>query len=307
MSHELPGGFLAALEGFCADLKLRDARSPHTIRAYRQDLVDLLTTVSDQGCSSLDQITLQDLRRWLAQARGSGRASATLQRRAVSVRVFFAWCVEQGLLADSPAATLQTVRRGRRLPRSLTRGEVDQVMRAVHQAIVEGDDPCGVRDLAIIETLYATGIRVSELCGLDIDDLDRDRQIVRVLGKGNKERIVPIGVPALQAVDQWLGQRSSWCGPDCGQALFLGVRGARIDPRVVRRLVHQRMAAVPDAPDIGPHGWRHAMATHLLEGGADLRSVQQMLGHSSLATTQIYTHVTNERLVAAFAQAHPRA
>ncbi len=164
------------------------------------------------------------------------------------------------------------------------------------------------RDVAILELLYATGMRVSELCGLDLGALDAERRVVRVFGKGRKERTVPLGAPAARAVDAWLARgRPRLSTAESGPAVFVGERGRRVDPRVVRRVVHRALRLVDGAPDLGPHGLRHAMATHLLEGGADLRSVQEMLGHASLATTQIYTHVTNERLRAAFEQAHPRA
>jgi integrase/recombinase XerC len=166
----------------------------------------------------------------------------------------------------------------------------------------------GVRDVAILEVLYATGIRVGELCGLDVDDVDRERRVVRVLGKGRKERTVPYGRPAEQALDTWLTRgRPELARSGSGPALFLGARGGRIDQRAVRTMVHTRLADVPNAPDLGPHGLRHTAATHLLEGGADLRSVQELLGHASLATTQIYTHVTTDRLRQAYRQAHPRA
>jgi integrase/recombinase XerC len=165
-----------------------------------------------------------------------------------------------------------------------------------------------LRDTAIMELLYATGIRVSELCGLDIDDLDEGRNTVRVLGKGGRERTVPVGLPAVRAVAAWKrAGRPSRARPGSGPALFLGARGGRLDPRTARRVVHARLAAVTGVPDSGPHGLRHAAATHLLEGGADLRSVQEILGHASLASTQIYTHVSVERLTAAYRQAHPRA
>lgn len=160
----------------------------------------------------------------------------------------------------------------------------------------------------MLELLYATGIRVGELCGLDVDDLDHERRVVRVLGKGRKERTVPYGAPAARALDAWLHRgRAALARSGSGPALFLGARGGRLDQRAVRSLVHARLADVPGAPDLGPHGLRHTAATHLLEGGADLRSVQELLGHASLATTQIYTHVTTDRLRQAFKQAHPRA
>ena len=166
----------------------------------------------------------------------------------------------------------------------------------------------GLRDVAILELLYATGIRVGELCGLDVDDVDRTRRVVRVLGKGRKERTVPYGVPADRAIGRWLEEaRPQLFVPGAGGAMFLGARGGRIDQRAVRTLVHARLADVPNAPDMGPHGLRHTAATHLLEGGADLRTVQELLGHASLSTTQLYTHVTTDRLRQAYKLAHPRA
>ena len=170
------------------------------------------------------------------------------------------------------------------------------------------DGPIGLRDRLVLELLYATGIRVGELVGLDVDDVDRHRRVVRVIGKGDKQRSVPFGAPADRALDAWLRQgRPALARAGSGPALLLGAKGRRIDPRTVRRMVHDQLARVPDAPDLGPHGLRHSAATHLLEGGADLRAVQEMLGHASLSTTQIYTHVSVERLRAAFRQAHPRA
>jgi integrase/recombinase XerC len=166
----------------------------------------------------------------------------------------------------------------------------------------------GLRDRAVLEVLYATGVRVGELTGLDVDDVDWERRVVRVFGKGAKERTVPIGVPAARAVDVWVREgRPAFATSRSGSALFLGIRGGRLDPRAVRSLVHARLAQVPGAPDLGPHGLRHTAATHLLDGGADLRSVQELLGHATLTTTQIYTHVSVERLKATYERAHPRA
>jgi integrase/recombinase XerC len=168
--------------------------------------------------------------------------------------------------------------------------------------------PIGLRDAAIVELLYATGARVSELCGLDVDDLDRERRTVRLFGKGAKERVVPLGAPAARATTAWLARgRPALASADSPPALLLGARGGRLDPRAARRVVHQRLNAVPGVGDFGPHGLRHTAATHLLEGGADLRSVQELLGHATLATTQIYTHVSIERLRATYESAHPRA
>jgi len=174
------------------------------------------------------------------------------------------------------------------------------------QAVVAGARAVAARDEAVLELLYASGIRVGELCGLDLSDLDPGRRLVRVLGKGGKERAVPYGTPAEGALRRWLRLRPALVGPDAGQAMFLGARGRRVDPRAVRALVHCRARAA-GVPDLAPHGLRHSAATHLVEGGADLRAVQELLGHATLATTQIYTHVSAERLRATYERAHPRA
>lgn len=278
--------------------------SAHTVRAYLGDAASVLDHLDRLG-ERLQDAGLRSLRSWLARQQSTGAARSTLQRRAASVRTFFRWLVTTGELAASPAEALRSPKQQRRLPATLDRARADQLMQAA--AGHAGDGPSGLRNSAILELLYAGGLRVSELCGLDLTDLDAERGTVRVFGKGAKERTVPIGRPAQDAVARWVAVRPRLAAADAGQALFLGDRGARIDPRVVRRIVHRMLLEVPGAPDLGPHGLRHAMATHLLEGGADLRSVQEMLGHSSLATTQIYTHVTNERLRSAFEQAHPRA
>ncbi len=210
-------------------------------------------------------------------------------------------------VAQDAGALLGSPRPHKSLPPVL---RVDEAADLVRAAAAEADDgsPVGVRDVAMLELLYATGVRVGELVGLDLDDLDRERNVVRVMGKGRKERSAPFGAPAAAALDRWLVDARPLLRVDgAGAALFLGARGRRIDQRAVREMVHRRIADVPGAPDIGPHGLRHTAATHLLEGGADLRSVQELLGHASLATTQLYTHVTTDRLRSAYRQAHPRA
>ena len=224
------------------------------------------------------------------------------------MRVFGRWALQTGRLDHDPAAALRSPKRVRSLPPTLESADAAAMLTEALQVAADGGGPGAARDVAILELLYATGIRVSELCGLDLGDLDQDRQTVRVLGKGNKERTVPYGPPAARALID-LGRRPRRVGPARRRApaVFVGDRGKRIDQRVVRRIVHRALRVVDGAPDLGPHGLRHAMATHLLEGGADLRSVQEMLGHASLATTQIYTHVSDDRLRAAFQQAHPRA
>jgi integrase/recombinase XerC len=309
--EELAPGAARLLVAFADHLRLERGLSPHTVRAYRGDLTNLFMHLVRVGEGEPADVTLADLRTWLANQHASGADRATLQRRAAGVRTFFAWAARTGRLPDDPAQALRSPKVDRRLPPTL---EADQARKALdglaarmEEAVEPGDLAARRRDLAIVEVLYAAGIRVSELAGLDLRDLDAQRGLLRVLGKGGKQRTVPLGTPALKAVDAWLAVRGRLARPAAGQAMFVGDQGGRIDPRVVRRLVHRALAAVPDAPDLGPHGLRHAMATHLLEGGADLRSVQEMLGHSSLATTQLYTHVSGDRLRKAYQQAHPRA
>lgn len=281
--------------------------SEHTVRAYVGDLCELFDHVTAHGVQRIADVSIHELRGWLAGQQQEGAARSTLGRRASVVRGFFGWAVREGLLDADPSLRLASPRASRPLPEILDQRQAAMLMEQAQARAAEQEGAVGSRDVAILEMLYAAGLRVSELCGLDLVSLDRDRRLVRVHGKGDKDRMVPVGAPALRAVDAWLVRRPELANASSGPALFLGARGARIDPRVVRRLVHRHLGLVTNAPDLGPHGLRHAMATHLLEGGADLRSVQEILGHSSLATTQIYTHVTSERLQQAFRQAHPRA
>ena len=304
-----PGAeFVAALADYSRHLRARRQLSEHTVRAYRGDLLGLFAHLSGLGLQRLDQVDLSALRSWLATQQAGGHGRSTLQRRAAAVRVFFAWAAQNGRVEYDVAAALRSPRPVRALPPDLDRGEAQRMLEQALARARESGGAEALRDVAVLELLYATGIRVGELCGLDRNDVDSDRRVVRVLGKGSKQRSVPLGAPADRAVQAWLtAGRSALAGPDAGDALFVGSRGGRLDQRVARRVVHQALRAVQGAPDLGPHGLRHAMATHLLEGGADLRSVQEMLGHASLATTQIYTHVTGERIRAAYQQAHPRA
>jgi integrase/recombinase XerC len=194
------------------------------------------------------------------------------------------------------------------LPEVLDIERAAMALDALHVRASEEPSPTSIRDVAIVETLYGSGIRVSELTGLNLDDVDRNRNTLRVIGKGNKERIVPIGIPAIRAIDLWISTGRAQLSNDATEkALFLGSRGKRIDQRVVRDVVYQATEAVGTNKRLGPHALRHSAATHLLEGGADLRTVQEILGHSSLSTTQIYTHVSEERIKKAYEQAHPRA
>ena len=282
--------------------------SERTCTAYRTDLNDLGQFLSERGIESACEVTISDIRAWLAGMSDQGKARSTIARRTSAAKGFFSWAHEQDMIPTDPSRALKSVKVPTTLPDTISQTEARELMDALAAIAQEQDTAVSHRDQAIMEVLYATGLRVFELCSLDLTDLDRARELVHVVGKGNKERSVPIGVPALKAVDSWLSRRSELVTPRSGAALFIGERlGARLDPRVVRRIVHRSLGLVDGAPDLGPHGLRHAMATHLLEGGADLRSVQEVLGHSSITTTQIYTHVTSARLKAAFEQAHPRA
>jgi integrase/recombinase XerC len=298
----LPAGLAEPLDAYERYLRLEANRSPHTVRAYLADVVGLLEHLHRLGGRTLGDLELSTLRGWLAIQRERGAARTTLARRAAAVRAFTAWARRAGRIAVDPGALLAGPRAHRPLPPVLDEAEAGAAMGAA------ATTPVGQRDHLIMELLYATGIRVGELVGLDIDDVDRSRRVVRVLGKGMKERTVPYGLAAERALEAWTRHgRPELVTARSGPALLLGVRGGRMDSRAVRTVVHRAVAAVPGAPDIGPHGLRHTAATHLLDGGADLRSVQELLGHASLATTQLYTHISVERLRQTYARAHPRA
>jgi integrase/recombinase XerC len=300
----LPPALAAALAGYEAFLTAERDLSPHTVRGYVTDAVWLLDHLARRGGTRVDELDLAVLRSWLAQGRTRGAGRATTARRAAAARSLTAWLRRSGLTPEDVGLRLVSPKAHRTLPDVLA---PDQA-RAVVESTAGAEDPVGLRDAVVLELLYASGIRVSELVGLDVDDVDRGRRLLRVLGKGRKERSVPYGAPAERALDAWLVRgRPALATADSGPALLLGTRGRRLDPREARRTVHAAVARTPGAPDIGPHGLRHSAATHVLEGGADLRSVQELLGHASLATTQIYTHVTVERLRAVHTQAHPRA
>jgi len=304
----LPGELVEAAEAFERHLRSERGLSPRSVRAYRTDVASLLEHASRRGRTSAGQLDLADLRSWLALQQVTGHARSTIARKASAARTFTRWVERSGRGDRDAGARLARPKAHQTLPQVLGTGQVVALLDSAAQRAAEGDDPVGPRDVAILELLYATGIRVSELCGLDVDDIDDGRRTVRVFGKGAKERTVPYGAPAQSAIDGWLaGPRAALARAESGPALFLGRRGRRIDQRAVRTLVHEHLASVEDAPDLGPHGLRHTAATHLLEGGADLRSVQELLGHATLATTQIYTHVSVDRLKRAYDQAHPRA
>lgn len=303
----LPEPMAAALAAYERHLVSERDLTHHTVRAYVADIAGMLEHAAKLGHTDLGSLDLRALRSWLANQQTRGLARTTIARRATAVRVFTAWAQRTGLAENDAGTLLGSPKAHRTLPPALRRDEARDLLETAARRADDGS-ALGLRDVAILELLYATGIRVGELCGLDVDDLDGERRVLRVLGKGRKERTVPYGAPAERAVGSWLAQgRPLLAVAGSGAALFLGARGRRIDQRAVRTLVHSRLADVPGAPDLGPHGLRHTAATHLLEGGADLRTVQELLGHASLATTQIYTHVTTDRLRQAYRQAHPRA
>ena len=323
------------LDAFLEYLTRNRGLSANTVRSYGADLSGCLHMLHLYGVTSLNAVTVNDLRSWLAfESRSHARSS--MARKVVSVRSFFAFLQDRGMIASDPAAGLKTPKIPSTLPAVLSEEQAETLMDSVDAASVASsesgeagtntpngrakptdDSPEGtakrhalaLRDAAIMELLYATGIRVSELIGLDLRDVDFSVHTIRVTGKGNKQRVVPFGVSAATALSQWLDEGRPWVLEHAGRsstAVFLGVRGGRLDARQARMVVH-RCAAAAGVPDISPHALRHSAATHMLNGGADLREVQEMLGHSSLQTTQRYTHVSIEQLTQRYNQAFPRA
>ncbi|MDK8475150.1 MULTISPECIES: tyrosine recombinase XerC [unclassified Corynebacterium] len=286
-----------AIENF-ADFQLQvKGRAEATVRGYRADLKNLA-----QDIDTFADFNLNNLRQWLGNALAEGKARATLARRTASVKAFSTWAEREGYLSRDVAARLVTPKVGQHLPTVMAPQQAGELVGNA----VSVDEAHFQRDSAILELLYATGMRVAELARLDIGDVDFKRSTARVTGKGNKQRVVPFGTAATDALQQWIdGGRKELARGDT-QAIFVGSRGARIDQRQVRRIV-EKAAAVTGTSGLTPHGVRHLAATHLLEGGADLRVVQELLGHSSLSTTQIYTHVSAKRLKQVYSQAHPRA
>jgi integrase/recombinase XerC len=293
---------------FTRHLEIERNLSVHTIRAYLGDLESLITHLELIGVKDISQLELTHLRSWLANQQVKGGARTTLSRRAVSVRLFTKWALKNKYVDKDVAASLATPKGHRTLPEVLEIADAKLAMDSLATRAAEEETPISLRDVAMVEVLYASGARVAELCGLDLSDIDYERQTIRVLGKGNKERTIPLGNPAMKALKTWLKDgRDSLKNTQSENAVFLGARGKRIDQRTVRTVVYIALQAVEGIERMGPHGLRHSAATHLLEGGADLRTVQEILGHASLATTQIYTHVSTDRLQKVFKQAHPRA
>ncbi|MBC7724355.1 MAG: tyrosine recombinase XerC [Burkholderiaceae bacterium] len=327
-----------AIDDFSAYLEHERGYSPHTLRSYRSDLAGFREFAATHGVASPDDISLDVLRDWLWHGSQAGAAKSTLARRAAAVRSFTAWLTRTDIIEADAAARLRAPKPDRHLPRVLTRQQIDDILTSLTFRAGSGD-PGAVRDLAVVEILYASALRVSEVAGLDVGSVDLGNLTVRVMGKGSKERVVPFGVPARRAIERYLdiarprlvaaqrpvasgavssessssGRTSSasdggvsGAAPARG-ALFLGPRGGRIGTRTIYDLVARLLSDIPGSGPSGPHALRHTAATHLLDGGADLRAVQELLGHASLGTTQIYTHVSTERLKESYRLAHPRA
>ena len=296
------------LTAFQRHLEVERNLSAHTIRAYMGDLRSLLEHLENLGLTDISTLDLAHLRSWLANQAIKGGARTTISRRATSIRLFTKWALKNKYIFKDVGVTRATPKAHRRLPGVLNIVEAKTAMDSLATKAAEVETPISLRNVAMVELLYATGARVAELCGLGLGDIDYNRQTIRVLGKGNKERTIPMGKPAMKALEVWLKDgREPLVISQSGQAVFLGARGRRIDQRTVRTVVYEALSAIEGIERMGPHALRHSAATHLLEGGADLRTVQEILGHASLATTQIYTHVSTERLHRAFKQAHPRA
>lgn len=306
--EELPARLAELLDLYADHLLLERGRSEHTVRAYLGDVRSLLShVVATDPDGRLEDLDLGMLRGWLSEQAAAGVARTTLARRTAAARTFTAWLTRTRRIPRDPGVRLAAPKTHRTLPAVLRQNQADEAMKAAESGAAQLD-PVALRDRLIVELLYASGIRVGELCGLDLADIDNERRVVRVLGKGDKQRSVPFGGPAAEAIELWLQVgRPALANAQSGDALLLGKRGRRLDQRQARTVVHEVLEAVPGAPSLGPHGLRHSAATHLLEGGADLRVVQELLGHNSLATTQLYTHVSVARLRAVHDQAHPRA
>ncbi|AVZ39603.1 MULTISPECIES: tyrosine recombinase XerC [unclassified Dietzia] len=309
----LPPALEVVVDGYVTDLRTGRSRSEATARSYRSDVRALLAHLGSDGdgpdtaADLAGSLTLPALRGWLAAQVGAGAARSTIARRVAAARSFSTWAFRRGVLPTDVAARLEAPRARRHLPQILDRVQAAETIRTADLGAAEGD-PIALRDRLVVELLYSCGIRVAELCGTDVDDVDTERRLLRVVGKGDRERAVPYGPPADRALRAWLdGGRPALATPASGPALLLGARGGRLDPRAARRAVNEVTAATPGSPQVSPHALRHSSATHLLEGGADLRHVQELLGHSTPATTQVYTHVSAERLRAAYRGAHPRA
>ena len=312
MQHDKTVKLARALDDFVMYLAAERGFSGNTVRSYRSDLGQLSLFARSRGVDEADHITLELLRDWLWQGSQAGLARSTLARRSAAVRGLTVWLAKTGQVSVDAASRLKSPRADHHLPRVLTGAQMDAMLAAL-AVRAAADAPDAIRDLAVIELLYASALRVSEVIGLDRKSLDLERLTVRVTGKGSKERIVPFGVPAKRAIERYCAvarpvlRGDTTAATATTDALFLSGRGARLGTRAVYTLVSRLLSSIPGSGPSGPHALRHTAATHLLDGGADLRAVQEMLGHASLGTTQIYTHVSAERLKESYRSAHPRA
>lgn len=309
--HDALEKWRGAIGSFCDYLRNGDARSENTVRSYSSDLLLLAAHCVTVGIADPSDLDLRTLRGWLADLSRGGCSQATIARRSASCKAFTKWQHLVGAAETDPGSRLVAPRVRRKLPKVITEHEMRDVLEAQQVAAPDESNDARanrLRDAVILEVLYAGGLRVSELVGLDVCDVDFERHAVRVLGKGNRQRVVPLGHPAFRAINQWLALgRPEWVTTQSDDALLLGKRGKRLDSRVARSVVTVATQGVSGMDHLAPHGFRHSAATHVLEGGADLRTVQELLGHATLATTQIYTHISTERLRSVYEQAHPRA
>lgn len=303
--------FVQVLEDYLRYLRYEKFRAPATVEAYRSDLSAFFSYLLKSGTEHLADININHIRSWLASLHTQQSSKSSLARRSSSLRSFFAWATEEGLLDLNPALTLAVPKKEGYLPTVLSQQQMVTLLDLVYADLKE--DPSNahlMRLLAVMELLYASGIRIAELCSLNLSSIDRDHYSIRVLGKGNKERTVPFGQPAMRALDLWVTRgRPQWfkAAASVQEALFIGPRGGRANPRQLRAALTQRMQQLPNTQASGAHVLRHSAATHMVDAGADIRAVQELLGHSSLSTTQIYTHVSVERLALTYKNAHPRA
>jgi integrase/recombinase XerD len=287
-----------AIDAFLLELRVERGLSPLTIAAYRRDLQQFAATAGSRWRNDPEPVTdfVNGLRR-------AGRRPSTQARKVAAIRSFYGFALREGIAGRDVAALLDSPRPGSYLPDVLDADDVERIL-----AAPAGDEPAAIRDAAILELLYACGLRVSELTGLDLDRVDLPNLQVRVIGKGNKERRVPMGEPARERMHRYLnGPRATWTAGRPTPAVFVSQRGKRLTREAVWRLVRRWTRAAGVSGHVTPHTFRHSFATHLLEGGADLRVVQTLLGHASISTTQLYTHLTGERLREVYARAHPRA
>ena len=306
-ARDLPQSDVVLIDGFADHLALERHLASSTVEAYRRDLVQLASFMR-RGRRALPEAELDDLRRFLAQLTSLGYARASIARRVGAIHTFYRWAVSRGVIAEDPAVLLGRPKVVSRLPAVLRVPQVEALMEAPHVAedATEIEAAVALRDRAILELMYGCGLRVSEVAGLTLDRVDLDRGRVTVVGKGDKEREVPLGDVAREAASRWLTVRTV-LAPASDAGLFVNRRGRSIGPRDIRRLVGRYARATLSGRGVTPHTLRHAFATHLLEGGADIRAVQELLGHASVATTQRYTHVSRSRLFEAYEQSHPRA